>query len=101
MNNDVVYADGGDERLYALRANDGSVIWSVSSRALTEDLLVTDRHVYAISDGYLAAYDRESGATVATKQLSFNVDVFETAAAARGNQVFITRTTGAWSFTHD
>jgi outer membrane protein assembly factor BamB len=94
-----LYFDGGDEHLYALKAADGTLVWSVPSIGATRDLLATDRRIYFTNYTELVAHDRASGALVARAlPKPGGVEVFETAAVANGSQIFITRTSGAWSF---
>lgn len=96
----VVYADGGNQHVYALRASDGSVLWD---RALgwgaQRDLLVTSRRVYYPAFEAMYVLDRATGATVARAAVRGYPDVIlETPAAAAGGRVFLTLTRGAWSF---
>jgi outer membrane protein assembly factor BamB len=93
-----LYFDGGDEHLYALNASDGTLIWSVPAIAATRDLFATDRRIYFTNYSELVVHDRASGALVARAFPKQGVEVFETAATASGSQIFITRTSGAWSF---
>ncbi len=95
----TIYATMGDEMLTALRADDGSVLWSVPPMDAVRDLLATDRRIYVPRDGLLNIHDRGTGALVATGRVNGpNGGAFTTAAAARGDQIFITTSEGAWSF---
>ena len=95
---DAVYVDGGDERLYALDVHTGAVLWSVPSVSAIRDLLATARRIYIPSDNKLAIHDRADGRLVTTVTLPLNRELMRTAPAARGDQVFITRSSAAWSF---
>ena len=95
----VVYASTGDDRLTALNAQTGQVLWKAEIRGATKDLMATDRHVFVPSGGQLGIHNRATGALVATGRVKSTADgTFVTAAAARDGQVFITSTDGAWSF---
>lgn len=95
----VIYASTGDDRLTALNAATGEVLWAAEARGATKDLMATDRHVYVPNGGRLGVHDRATGALVATGRVKNPQDgTFVTAAAARDGQVFITSTDGAWSF---
>jgi outer membrane protein assembly factor BamB len=97
---DVVYVDGGDEQIHALRAQDGSVIWNAPFPAQTnKDLLVTQRRII-FSNGYeLMVLDRETGHMVAkTTQPATSDGLFSSAAAFSNGLVFITVADAAWCF---
>lgn len=95
---DVLYIDGGDERLYALDAHNGAVLWTVASVGAFRDLFATSRRVYVTNGHSLLVHDRADGHNVATVTLPVDGEIMTTAAAARGDQIFITRSFGAWSF---
>ena len=75
---DVLYVDGGDEQIHALRARDGSVIWSAPfPTQATHDLLVTERRIIFTNGGQLIVLDRETGRTVAiTSQPYTSIPLF-------------------------
>jgi outer membrane protein assembly factor BamB len=98
VNGGTIYASLGDETLTALRPADGAVLWSAPPRGATEDLFATDTRVYVPRDGVLYIHDRATGALIATGRVKVAGQTFTTAAAARGNQIFITSTEGTWSF---
>lgn len=96
---DTVYASMGDDQLTALRADNGTLIWSMPPLDATKDLLATERRIYVPRDGYLNIHDRATGVLVATGRVKTpDGGAFTTAASARGDQIFITSTDGAWSF---
>jgi outer membrane protein assembly factor BamB len=97
---DVVYVDGGDEQIHALRAQDGSVIWNAPFPAQTNrDLLVTQRRII-FSNGYeLMVLDRETGRMVArTTQPATSDGLFSSAATFSNGLVFVTVAGAAWCF---
>jgi outer membrane protein assembly factor BamB len=95
----VAYADGGDRRLYGLRAADGTVLWSAdATNGATRDLLVTERRVYYPTAGKLHVFDRATGRRLATARVRVDGDIFESPAAFADGRVFVTATDGAWSF---
>ncbi|HEU4994637.1 MAG TPA: PQQ-binding-like beta-propeller repeat protein [Gemmatimonadaceae bacterium] len=93
-----IYADGGDLRLYALNVATGTVVWSAPLGDTGLDIVATDKRVYVPGGHTLTVVDRATGASVKTIEVPVNVEIFESAAAAKGDQIFITRTRGAWSF---
>jgi outer membrane protein assembly factor BamB len=97
---DVLYVDGGDEQIHALRARDGSVIWSAPfPTQATRDLLVTQRRIIFTNGGQLIVLDRETGHTVAITNQPYTSDpLFSSAAAFSNGLVFITVAEAAWCF---
>jgi outer membrane protein assembly factor BamB len=100
---DFVYIDGGDQHVYALRAQNGSVLWRTRMGAQFLDLLVTERRVYVTNLAFLGILERSTGRFVARLrqpgQPEFGGDGgFMTPLAARGTQIFATVLDGAWSF---
>lgn len=97
---DVLYVDGGDEQIHALRARDGSVIWNAPfPTQATRDLLVTQRRIIFSNGGELIVLDRETGRTVAiTTQPQTTDPLFSSAAAFSNGLVFITVAGAAWCF---
>jgi outer membrane protein assembly factor BamB len=100
LSGDVLYVDGGDEQIHALRARDGSVIWNAPfpSQA-TRDLLVTQRRIIFPIGGQLIVLDRETGRTIAMTTQPHTYDpLFSSAAAYSNGLVFITVGDAAWCF---
>lgn len=95
---DILYATLGDERVTAMRVEDGATVWSVPGSGATQDLLATERRLYVPTYGMLTVYDRATGVSVATGRTRADGQTFTTAPAARGAQIFITSSEGAWSF---
>ena len=95
---DVVYVDGGDEQLHALRARDGSVIWNAPfPTQATSNLLVTERRVIFTNGNELMAIDRETGHMVArTVQPRTYDGLFSSAAVFSNARVFVTMAEAAW-----
>ena len=99
IHGDIVYLDGGDRHLYALRASDGSVVWrSHAVNSAYYDLLVTERHVYYPTGSALLVFDRATGSRVTLLAQPNSTDGLFTAPAASGAQIFVTVNGGAWSF---
>lgn len=100
LHEDVVYADGGDRRIHALRASDGQAIWSAPfpSQA-TRDLLVTNRRIVFTIGQELFVLDRATGASVARTLQPRTHDSFVASAAAYADgAIFVTVGDGAWAF---
>ncbi|HEX9083681.1 MAG TPA: PQQ-binding-like beta-propeller repeat protein, partial [Gemmatimonadaceae bacterium] len=97
---DVVYVDGGDEQLHALRARDGSVIWNAPFPAQTDaDLLVTQRRIIFSNGPELIVLDRETGHMIAmTTQPRTYDGLFSSAATFSNGLVFITVADAAFCF---
>jgi len=96
---DALYIDGGDERLYALRAGDGTVLWAADVSGATKDLLATDRRVYYPSAGRLHVVDRASGRVITTVRApGAEGDIFESPVTVADRRVFVNVTQGVWSF---
>lgn len=97
---DVVYADGGDEHLYALRAANGTILWrSPFPTQIGRDMLVTDRRIIFSNDPDLFVIDRETGRRVATTSQPRTHDpLFSSPAAYANGLVFVTVGDGAWCF---
>jgi eukaryotic-like serine/threonine-protein kinase len=95
----TVYVDGGDDAIYALRANDGSVIWrGAFSTATSRDLLITDRHLIIIT-GHLHIMDRQSGKEIVVTDQPYTYDpLIASPAAASNGRVFVAVAGGAWCF---
>ena len=97
---DRVYVDGGDGQIYALRASDGSVVWSGAfGTATTHDMLVTDRHVIFPTGAELHILDRQTGKQLlVTTQPHTSDPLFASAAGFANGLVFTTVGGGAWCF---
>lgn len=100
LHGETVYVDGGDDNMYALRGQDGSVIWrSPFPTSATRDLLVTARRVIFTNGGTLFVLDRQTGTRVATvPQPKTHDSFFASAAAYADGSVFVTVGDGAWAF---
>lgn len=96
----VVYFDGGDHYVYALRATDGTMVWRAAfSSQAAQDLLVTERRVYFSDGATIYVVDRSTGRQVARGEQPTAGDSFFGSPAAYSNgQVFVTADNGAWSF---
>jgi len=88
---DIVYVDGGDGKLYALRGADGSKVWaSPISGAVSRDMLVTQKHIVFPIAGSLYFLDRETGREVAAiAQPHTNDPLFSSAASGSNGRVFV------------
>lgn len=97
---DVVYVDGGDEHVYALRASDGTVLWKAEfPTKATRDMLVTERRITLTNGGTLFVLDRRTGNRVATVTQPRTIDPLFTSAAAFSNGlVFVSVADAAWCF---
>lgn len=96
----VVYVDGGDGRIYALRPNDGAVIWSGEFSSQTaKDMLVTERRIILTDGGKLFVLDRQTGARIATVTQPRTQDpLFSSPAAFADGLVFVSVADAAWCF---
>lgn len=97
---DVVYTNGSDEMVHAYRASDGSQLWASRASQFTNDLLVTDKFIYATDGASIYVFNRITGARYGAlghprKSASY---VFSSGVAAEGGRVFATISDGAWSF---
>jgi outer membrane protein assembly factor BamB len=62
----VLYVDGGDQHIYALRSTNGEVLWKAPFLAqATRDLLVTERRIIFPVGGFLYVLDRLTGQQIA------------------------------------
>jgi outer membrane protein assembly factor BamB len=95
---DVVYADGGDERLYALAAATGRVLWSSPTFSASEDLLVTPKAIYHVNGGKIRILSRANGRIVATVGVQNLDDAVESPPAFADGAIFVNVTAAAWSF---
>jgi outer membrane protein assembly factor BamB len=96
----TIYVDGGDSHIYALRPNDGSVVWrSPISSVATTDLLVTERRITFTNGGELFVLDRQTGAQVAAaKQPRTHDPLISSPATYADGLVFVTVADYAWCF---
>jgi outer membrane protein assembly factor BamB len=97
---DVVYHDGGDHNIYALRAATGALIWKGPiSNTATSDLLITERRVIFPNGMFMEALDRSTGKLLLNVQTrgGLNMPVTSPAIGAAG-RVFVSVYGGAWSF---
>lgn len=97
---DVVYVDGGDDHIYALRASDGVLIWKAEFPThATRDMLVTERRITFTNGGTLFVLDRQTGNRVATvTQPRTDDSFFASAAAFADGFIFVTVAGAAWCF---
>ncbi len=97
---DIVYHDGGDRAIYALRAATGALIWKAPiTNTATSDLLITDRRVIFPNGMYMQALDRTTGKPVLEAQTRGGLNMPITSpAVAEAGQVFVNVFGGAWSF---
>ena len=99
---DVVYLDGGDHYVYALRASDGVELWrSAFETQATADLLATERLVVFPEGSHLNVLDRATGRRLAhfvQPRVPDEEALFASPAAAASGEVFVTVNGGAWSF---
>jgi outer membrane protein assembly factor BamB len=96
----TVYVDGGDGKLYALRAADGTVVWSAAyGTATTHDLLVTSRHVLFPTGAELHIVDRQNGNQILAIVQPHTTDPLFASAAEIANGFVLTTVGGAaWCF---
>ena len=92
VSGDIVYVDGGDGQIYALRAADGTIVWKgMFGSATTRDLLVTDRHVIFPTGAELHILDRQTGQQLVVAVQPHTSDpLFASPAASANGLVFIT-----------
>jgi outer membrane protein assembly factor BamB len=91
VSGDIVYVDGGDEHIYALRASDGTIVWRGAFGAQSmHDLLVTDRHIILPAGTQLHILDRHTGQQVVVATQAHTYDpLFASPAASTNGLVFI------------
>lgn len=98
---DIVYFNGSDQKVHAFRAATGERVWeSPVVGQFGDDMLVTERYIYATPGHELVILNRETGGLHARLRHPRNpVDyIFSTAVANGGSQIFATFNDGAWSF---
>jgi outer membrane protein assembly factor BamB len=100
LSGDQVYVDGGNGSIYALRAADGSQIWSYAfGSSTTGDMLATTRRLLFTQGNVLYILDRNTGLKVAaTGQPHTSDPLFASPAAASQGLVFVTVAGAAWCF---
>jgi outer membrane protein assembly factor BamB len=96
----VLYIDGGDSQIHAVRPSDGSVIWSAPfAAASSRDLLVTEKRIYVPIGVEVYILDRQTGSTVAIAHQPQTSDpLFSSAAAFSNGIVFVTVADAAFCF---
>ena len=97
---DIVYVDGGDGQIYALRAADGAIIWKGTyGLATTRDILISDRHVIFPTGTELHVLDRQTGQQLLVAVQPHTSDpLFASPAASANGLVFITVGDAAFCF---
>jgi outer membrane protein assembly factor BamB len=92
VSGEIVYVDGGDGQIYALRAADGTIVWKgMFGSATGGDLLVTDRHIIFPTGAELHILDRQTGnQLVVAVQPHTSDPLFASPAASANGLVFIT-----------
>lgn len=100
---DVAFTDGGNGRLYALRAATGEELWANDAFGIGYATpTASARRVYASSGWALNIYDRASGG-VAAKVVqpghkALNLDGLIGCVTVAGREVYATADRAAWSF---
>jgi outer membrane protein assembly factor BamB len=96
----VLYVDGGDSQIHALRPSDGSVIMSAPfPAASSHDLLVTEKRIYVPIGVEVYILDRQTGSTVAIAHQPQTSDpLFSSAATFSNGVVFVTVAEAAFCF---
>jgi len=97
---DQVYVDGGDGKVYALHAADGTQVWSFQYGFQTNnDMLATTRHLYFSQGNVLYVLDRSTGLKVAaTGQPHTQDPLFASPPAFSQGLIFVTVSGAAWCF---
>ena len=100
LRGDVVYVDGGDRQISALRAADGILLWRSAFPSQTlVDLLATERRIVFSEGATLYVIDRQTGRRVAAVAQPRTADpLFASAAAYADGRLFVTVNGAAWSF---
>lgn len=97
----VIYIDSGNEHITAVRASDGTVVWSTKFRAsFNFALLVTERYVYGPRGQVLFIFDRRTGAIVRELRQpgAGDASFIASAPAEAGGRIFLNVPGAAWSF---
>ncbi len=97
---DMVYVDGGDRNIYALRASDGGVLWNAAFPSQTStDMLVTAQRITFANGRMLYVLDRQTGKQIAAVTQPRTSDpLFASPAAFANGLVFVTVADAAWAF---
>jgi outer membrane protein assembly factor BamB len=100
VSGDIVYVDGGDGQIYALRASNGGVLWKGMFGAATiGDMLVTDRHIIFSTGAELHILDRQTGKqNWVIVQPHTSDPLFGSPAQFANGLVFTTVAGAAWCF---
>ena len=95
-----MFIDGGDQNLYALRAEDGGKLWSAPFASQTSrDMLVTSRRVLFTNGGTLYVLDRYTGhQVVAVTQPRTSDPLFASPPEFGNGLVFVTVADAVWCF---
>jgi outer membrane protein assembly factor BamB len=97
----ILYQDGGDLAVYAIRASDGVVLWRTPlGFSATRDLLVTARRVYYPAFGTIFILDRATGQLVGKIRVTGDerTNIFESPAAFAAGRVFVNMSKGPMAF---
>ncbi|MFL5567894.1 MAG: PQQ-binding-like beta-propeller repeat protein [Gemmatimonadaceae bacterium] len=97
---DQLYIDGGNGKIYALHAADGTQVWSYEfGFSTTSDMLATTRRLLFTQGNVLYILDRNTGLKVAaTGQPHTSDPLFASPPAASQGLVFVTVAGAAWCF---
>jgi len=97
---DQVYVDGGDGKIYALHAADGTPIWSFSfGFAAIRDMLATPRRLLFSQGNLMYVLDRSTGLVVASTGQPHTTDpLFSSAAAFSQGLIFVSVAEAAFCF---
>ncbi|MGQ0640049.1 MAG: outer membrane protein assembly factor BamB family protein [Gemmatimonadaceae bacterium] len=100
LHDGLVYHDGGDRFLYALRAGDGTVVWKTALHNQPNvDFVVTSKYIYVTDDPKLLVIDRASGRRVfEIDELGTSSGRFNSSVAVSGGRIFIASATAAMCF---
>jgi outer membrane protein assembly factor BamB len=93
---DVLYQDGGNDRVYAIRASTGKVLWNTLTWGTVDaDLVITANRVYATNFDRLNILNRNTGRYVA--RIRSPQEHFR-GLGASGTQIFAVVRYGGMSF---
>jgi outer membrane protein assembly factor BamB len=97
---DQVYVDGGDGKIYAIHAADGSQIWSFPfGTQATRDMLATTHRLLFSQGTVMYVLDRSTGLSVAvTGQPRTSDPLFASPAAFSQGLIFVSVAGAAWCF---
>lgn len=95
----VLYVDGGDESLYALRASDGTQLWQVAmGNGATRDIVASASRLYYVTGGKLQILDRANGRRVAVVRTREENGLITGAPLVLDGRVYLAAADGAWVF---